>query len=209
MLSHLHPVNNIQTQEQILAVQQEPMESFVEEGIHVGNTEQGVSCDQTGLSEDLMKAHLVDTEPCNMKQKVESVTETVVCEETKVVLDSTLPQSEERCCQDQLSSAAPAANNYPEESSNTNTYKLQLTRIQQLQKLVEDELEEFESKRKDKVNIEQATETQIVNIVKGVEFITNICMKQTLEDEEESKEDCYQPKEEQIFVMNSTPFTML
>ena len=199
MLSHLHPVNNIQTQEQILAVQQEPMESFVEEDIHVGNTEQGVSCDQTGLSEDLMKAHLIDTEPCNMKQKVESVTEAVVCEETKVVLDSTLPQSEERCCQDQSSSAAPAANNYPEESSNTNTYKLQLTRIQQLQKLVEDELEEFESKRKDKVNIEQATETQIVNIVKGVEFITNICMKQTLEDEEESKEDCYQPKEEQLF----------
>merc|ERR1712156_520181 len=175
MLSHQHPVNNIQTQERILAVQQEPMESFVEEDIHVGNTE-----------------------PCNMKQKVESVTETVVCEETKVVLDSTLPQSEERCCQDQSSSAATAANNYPEESSNTNTYKLQLTRIQQLQKLVEDELEEFESKRKDKVNIEQATETQIVNIVKGVEFITNICMKQTLVDEEESK-DCYHPKEEQLF----------
>merc|ERR1719297_497791 len=105
-----------------------------------------------------------------MKQK-ESVTEAVVCEETKVVLDSTLPQSEERCCQDQSSSAAPAANNYPEESSNTNTYKLQLTRIQQLQKLVEDELEEFESKRKDNVNIEQATETQIVNIVKGGEIL--------------------------------------
>merc|ERR1712156_1412655 len=101
----------IQTQEQILAVQKEPMESFVEEDIHVGNTEQGVSCDPTGLSEDLMKAHLMDTESCNMKQKVESATETVVCEETKVVLDSTLPQSEERCCQDQSSSAATAANN--------------------------------------------------------------------------------------------------
>merc|ERR1712198_835847 len=65
------------------------------------------------------------------------------------------------------------------------TYKLQLTRLQQLQKLVEDELEEFDTQRKSKVDLEQATETQVVNIVKGVEFITNIKINQVYEEENE------------------------
>ena len=64
------------------------------------------------------------------------------------------------------------------------TYKLQLTRLQQLQKLVEDELEEFDTQRKSKVDLEQATETQVVNIVKGVEFITNIKINQVYEENE-------------------------
>merc|ERR1711936_950090 len=47
------------------------------------------------------------------------------------------------------------------------SYKLQL-RIKELQKLVEDELEEFDTKRKVKSNLTKATatETEIVNIVK-------------------------------------------
>merc|ERR1712098_640273 len=63
------------------------------------------------------------------------------------------------------------------------TYKLQLTRLQQLQKLVEDELEEFDTQRKCKVDLEQATETQVVNIVKGVEFITNIKINQVYDED--------------------------
>merc|ERR1712168_551758 len=63
------------------------------------------------------------------------------------------------------------------------TYKLQLTRLQQLQKLVEDELEEFDTQRKSKVDLEQATETQVVNIVKGVEFITNIKINQVYDED--------------------------
>merc|ERR1712029_1105914 len=53
--------------------------------------------------------------------------------------------------------------------------------------LVEDELEEFDTKRKCKeINIEQATESQIVNIVKGVEFVTNIKINQLYENSAQS-----------------------
>merc|ERR1712117_766906 len=62
------------------------------------------------------------------------------------------------------------------------SYKLQLTRIQQLQKLVEDELEEFDTQRKCKVSLEEATETQVVNVVKGIEFVTNIQFNQEQEN---------------------------
>merc|ERR550525_974457 len=68
----------------------------------------------------------------------------------------------------------------------TQSYKLQLTRIKELQKLVEDELEEFDTKRKEiKSNIVQATETQIVNIVKGIEFKSEIKITQLTEEDED------------------------
>merc|ERR1712073_192124 len=64
-----------------------------------------------------------------------------------------------------------------EKDSAIQSYKLQL-RIKELQKLVEDELEEFDTKRKVKSNLVQATETQIVNIVKGIEFRSEIKITQ-------------------------------
>merc|ERR1712110_38679 len=66
------------------------------------------------------------------------------------------------------------------------SYKLQL-RIKELQKLVEDELEEFDTKRKVKSNLIKATatETEIVNIVKGIEFKSEIKMNQLEEEEED------------------------
>merc|ERR1712088_1096319 len=73
-----------------------------------------------------------------------------------------------------------------EMEGSTQSYKLQLTRIKELQKLVEDELEEFDTKRKEiKSNIVQATETQIVNIVKGIEFKSEIKITQLTEEDED------------------------
>merc|ERR1712079_989437 len=65
-------------------------------------------------------------------------------------------------------------------------YKLQL-RIKELQKLVEDELEESDTKRKVKSSLIKATatETEIVNIVKGIEFKSEIKMNQLEEEEED------------------------
>merc|ERR1712110_569646 len=72
-----------------------------------------------------------------------------------------------------------------EKEGSIQSYKLQLTRIKELQKLVEDELEEFDTKRKVKSNLVQATETQIVNIVKGIEFKSEIKITQLTEEEED------------------------
>ena len=105
--------------------------------------------------------------------------------------DSPLPQ-EYQSCQEPANSSTPETtiNEESEQEDGKNTvqsYKLQLTRIQELQKLVEDELEEFDTKRKCKpINIEQATESQIVNIVKGVEFVTNIKINQFYENFDQS-----------------------
>merc|ERR1739846_222526 len=58
--------------------------------------------------------------------------------------------------------------------------------IKELQKLVEDELEEFDTKRKEiKSNVVQPTETQIVNIVKGIEFKSEIKITQLTEEDED------------------------
>merc|ERR1712032_175341 len=105
--------------------------------------------------------------------------------------DSMLPQ-EYQSCQEPANSSTPETtiNEESEQEDGKNTvqsYKLQLTRIQELQKLVEDELEEFDTKRKCKpINIEQATESQIVNIVKGIEFVTNIKINQLYENSDPS-----------------------
>merc|ERR1712079_766062 len=87
----------------------------------------------------------------------------------------------EGATQDDQSSATENS----EKEGSIQSYKLQLTRIKELQKLVEDELEEFDTKRKVKSNLIQATETQIVNIVKGIEFRSEIKMTQFTEEEED------------------------
>merc|ERR1719477_269884 len=62
-----------------------------------------------------------------------------------------------------------------------------LTRIQKLQRLVEDEIEEFENKRKNNVkqieNDVETTETHIVNNVKNIQFQSCIVTHQKLNDE--------------------------
>merc|ERR1712079_545889 len=80
-----------------------------------------------------------------------------------------------------------SATEHSEMEGSTQSYKLQLTRIKELQKLVEDELEEFDTKRKVKSNLIKATatETEIVNIVKGIEFKTEIKMNHLEEEEED------------------------
>merc|ERR1712079_847504 len=78
-----------------------------------------------------------------------------------------------------------SATEHSEMEGSTQSYKLQLTRIKELQKLVEDELEEFDTKRKVKSNLVQATETQIVNIVKGIEYKSEIKITQLAEEEDE------------------------
>jgi len=96
---------------------------------------------------------------------------------------------EEETEKSEINEPAAEENNYLSEKDKNEsepviqTYKLQLTRLQQLQKLVEDELEEFDTQRKCKVDLEQATETQVVNIVKGVEFITNIKINQVYDED--------------------------
>merc|ERR1711878_225306 len=72
-----------------------------------------------------------------------------------------------------------------EKEGSIQSYKLQLTRIKELQKLVEDELEEFETKRKVRSNVVQATETEVVNSVKGIEFKSEIKINQLVEEEED------------------------
>lgn len=84
--------------------------------------------------------------------------------------------------QEYLSCQEPATS-----SSSQTTINEESEQEDELQKLVEDELEEFDTKRKNKpINIEQATESQIVNIVKGVEFVTTIKINQLYEDSAQS-----------------------
>merc|ERR1712066_442501 len=84
-----------------------------------------------------------------------------------------------------VNQSCKSATENSEQEGAIKSYKLQLTRIKELQKLVEDELEEFDTKRKVKSNIVQATETQIVNIFKGIEFKSEIKINQLVEEEED------------------------
>merc|ERR1719438_319839 len=129
-----------------------------------------------GLSEDYNEAITEASLEPHVTSDTANDSNTIVDEE--VVEDSMLPQLDEKSCPEKDEESA-AEKSEPEPV--VQSFKLQLTRLQQLQKLVEDELEEFDQK-KNKVDLEQATETQIINIVKGVEFITNIKMNQVLED---------------------------
>merc|ERR1719342_480634 len=128
-----------------------------------------------GLSEDYNEAKTEASLEPHVTSDTANDSNTIVDEE--VVEDSMLPQLDEKSCPKKDEESA-AEKSEPEPV--VQSFKLQLTRLQQLQKLVEDELEEFDQK-KNKVDLEQATETQVINIVKGVEFITNIKMNQVLE----------------------------
>merc|ERR1719508_123004 len=69
-----------------------------------------------------------------------------------------------------------------------------INRIQELQKVVEDEIEEFENKRNNEFKTEnnvETTETHIVSNVKGVEFKSCIVIHQELNEkyERENTED--------------------
>lgn len=76
-----------------------------------------------------------------------------------------------------------------------NSYSSKLTRIQKLQRLVEDEIEEFENKRKNNSKIiendVEITETHIVSNVKNVEF--NLCIVTHKHLEENYVEENPQP----------------
>merc|ERR1712243_544446 len=81
-----------------------------------------------------------------------------------------------------------------------------LTRIQKLQRLVEDEIEEFENKRKNNVkqieNDVETTETHIVNNVKNIQFQSCIVTHQKLNDEY-NEDDIYESSDEDV-LPNST-----
>merc|ERR1711963_162130 len=128
-----------------------------------------------GMGEDYNEAKTGASLEPHVTSDTANDSNTIVDEE--VVEDSMLPQLDEKSCPEKDEESA-AEKSEPEPV--VQSFKLQLTRLQQLQKLVEDELEEFDQK-KNKVDLEQATETQVINIVKGVEFITNIKMNQVLE----------------------------
>merc|ERR1719510_652543 len=107
---------------------------------------------------------------------------TSVKEEENITDQSSLLNTEnEGANQNDQSSATENS----EKEGSIQSYKLQLTRIKELQKLVEDELEEFDTKRKVKSNLVQATETEIVNTVKGIEFRSEIKITQLTEEDED------------------------
>ena len=162
-----------------------------------------VSYQQSCLNEDQLEEENLEQESMSTSIETECVSEVCVLETSDQNLgtkkeaefisheDSMLPQEYPSCQEPATSSTSETTiNEESEQEDGKNTvqsYKLQLTRIQELQKLVEDELEEFDTKRKTKpINIEQATESQIVNIVKGVEFVTTIKINQLYEDSAQS-----------------------
>jgi len=132
--------------------------------------------DNSGLYQDQSEPQFITTLQSHMTEDTE---------ETEKNEDRQLPLITEEVCQETAAS--------DEQEPAIQSYKLQLTRIQELQKLVEDELEEFETQRKTKVNIEeeifeQETGTQIVNVVNvvaGIEFTTNVHLTQLGENHED------------------------
>merc|ERR1712227_232027 len=132
----------------------------------------------SGLSEDYHEAPIIASKEPDVTSYKANDSIPDVDEEVVEDRDSILPQLDKNSCPEKVEESA-AEKSEPEPV--VQSFKLQLTRLQQLQKLVEDELEEFDQ-RKNKVDVEQATETQVINVVKGVEFITNIQINQVLED---------------------------
>merc|ERR1719410_2308785 len=147
--------------------------------------------DQAGLYEDFSEGTTTPQEIENSstlphdeeKSCIESKSASENCEkeeESKTDFSSLDNTENEGAIQNDQSSATE----HSEKEGSIQSYKLQLTRIKELQKLVEDELEEFDTKRKVKSNLVQATETQIVNNVKGIEFKSEIKINQLVEEEE-------------------------
>jgi len=151
---------------------------------------------QAGLFEDFSEGTKTPREKDNSSKLPHD--EEISCSETKSASENSEKEEENITDQSSLQNTEnnegatqndqSSATENSEKEGSIQSYKLQLTRIKELQKLVEDELEEFETKRKVKSNLVQATETQIVNIVKGIEFKSEIKITQlTEEDEDQDK----------------------
>jgi len=151
---------------------------------------------QAGLFEDFSEGTNTPPEKENSSKLPHD--EEISCSETKSASENSEKEDENITDQSSLQNTEnnegatqndqSSATENSEKEGSIQSYKLQLTRIKELQKLVEDELEEFDTKRKVKSNLVQATETQIVNIVKGIEFKSEIKITQlTEEDEDQDK----------------------
>lgn len=147
---------------------------------------------QAGLFEDFSEGTNTPREKENSSQLPQD--EEKSCIESKSASENSEKEDENITDQSSLHNTENEGANQNDQSSatensekegSTQSYKLQLTRIKELQKLVEDELEEFDTKRKVKSNVVQATETQIVNIVKGIEFKSEIKITQLTEEDED------------------------
>jgi len=118
-------------------------------------------------------------------------------EDTKENWESLTPsfENENNCAQDvrpaeineDLAISASFDNLVSEEQNNENDivindFNSNLTRIRELQKIVEDEIEEFENKRKNNSSMNEnnlkITETHIVSNVKGIEFKSSLTFHQ-------------------------------
>merc|ERR1712106_341409 len=79
------------------------------------------------------------------------------------------------------------------------SYNSRLSRIQELQRLVGDEIGQFENKRKNESlkteNDVETTKTHIVSNVKGVEFKSCIAIHQQLNEEYENEEESFSDDE--------------
>merc|ERR1719189_1169742 len=149
--------------------------------------------DQAGLFEDFSEGNKTPLEIENSSTLPHD--EEISCIESKSASENSEKEDENITDQSSLLNTEKEGANESDQSTatensemegSTQSYKLQLTRIKELQKLVEDELEEFDTKRKEiKSNIVQATETQIVNIVKGIEFRSEIKITQLTEEDED------------------------
>merc|ERR1712110_1391399 len=147
---------------------------------------------QAGLFEDSSEGNNTPREIENSSKLPHD--EEICCTELKSASDNSEKEDENITYQSSFLNTENEGANQNDQSSATEnsekegsiqSYKLQLTRIKELQKLVEDELEEFDTKRKVKSNLVQATETQIVNIVKGIEFKSEIKITQLTEEDED------------------------
>merc|ERR1719189_2781048 len=148
--------------------------------------------DQAGLFEDFSEGNKTPREIENSSTLPHD--EEISCIESKSASANSEKEDENITDQSSLLNTEKDGANESDQSTatensemegSTQSYKLQLTRIKELQKLVEDELEEFDTKRKVKSNLVQATETEIVNIVKGIEFRSAIKITQLTEDDED------------------------
>merc|ERR1711997_1024565 len=149
--------------------------------------------DQAGLFEDFSEGNKTPLEIENSSTLPHD--EEISCIESKSASENSKKEDENITDQSSLLNTEKEGANESDQSTatensemegSTQSYKLQLTRIKELQKLVEDELEEFDTKRKEiKSNIVQATETQIVSIVKGIEFRSEIKITQLTEEDED------------------------
>jgi len=154
------------------------------------NDDSQIIMDQAENTEDNLNKNLVE-------KRINSYTEGTIDEKNE----------------DSFHKKRPVGRDYRNENNENNEnvalkspFTKRLTRIQKLQRLVEDEIEEFENKRKNNVKpIEddvETTETHIVNNVKNVQFQSCIVTHQKLKGEY-NEDDIYESLNED-FSHNST-----